>query len=155
LDHYRTTTSTDIRSWLLAVADRDISRIGEGAGTAPAMIDTRIASDLVYETVLQQHGLCVLSALPSLARTLDGETLLGPVLGGYGTPATAEQVAGDAPAFAAFAAELRRRRTRTEPGGPGASPYLLFRSLPAWIVFAHQLVFMRDSPVRLTGRWRI
>jgi hypothetical protein len=153
LDHYRTTTSTDIRSWLLAVADRDISQIGEGAG--PHMLDTRVASDLVYETVLQQHGLCILSALPSLARTLDDETLLGPVLGGYGSPASVEQVAADAPAFTAFAAELRRRRARSPQADPGASPYLLFRSLPAWVVFAHQLVFMRDSPVRLSGRWRI
>ncbi|MBV8166584.1 MAG: hypothetical protein JO021_07310 [Alphaproteobacteria bacterium] len=155
VDHYRTTTNSDIRSWLLYAADRDLATIGEGAGTGPFTQDTRVASDLVYETVLQQHGLCVLGALPAHARSLDDETLLGPVLGGYGTPPSADQVAADASAFTAFAATLRRRR----PGGPDAgaagSPYLLFRSLPAWVVFAHQLAFMRDGPVRFNGRWRI
>src|SRR5581483_7080436 len=117
-------------------------------GTGPFLPDTRVASDLVYETILQQHGLCVLGALPAHARSLDDETLLGPVLGGYGTLPSDEQVAADA---TAFAATLRRRRPDGPDAGAAGSPYLLFRSLPAWVVFAHQLAFMRDGPVRFSG----
>lgn len=154
LHHYRTTTSTDIRNWLLFAAGRDVTAIGEGDGTAGAP-DTRVSSDLVYETVLQQNGLCVLGALPSLARSFDRNELIGPLLDGYGSPATADDVARDASGFTAFAAHLRERRPGGRHADAARSAYLQFRTIPAWVVFMHQLVFMRDSPVRLSGRWRI
>lgn len=153
LHHYRTTTSTDTRNWLLFVSNLDPATLGESPTPPPP--DTRVASDLVYETVLQQHGMCVLATLPSHARSLDDETLVGPALGGYGTAPSPHDVEAERSSFAAFADRLRRIRQAVRATGPRAPPYLLLRSLDAWALFMHQLVFMTGSPVRLRGKWRI
>jgi hypothetical protein len=151
--HYRTTSGTEINDWLKFVSGKDRAKIGEGADQ-PTAPDTRTSSDLYYETLLQQHGLCVLGTAPAYARDLEREAETLAFLGPY-CPADAPRSADDDASFAAFVARCASFRARALRGEASAAPYLFFASMKFWNVFLHQILFTRASPARLRGRWRI
>ena len=153
LDHYRTTTTTEIYEWLLFSAGKDM-RPTDARGVDGRTVDRRVSSDLTYDITLQKHGLAVIAAIPPYGRLMDGEDLAHANLGGYAGPASAPDVAREAESFAAFAARLRTIGERHRRGHGAVAPYAFFPSMGFWYVFAHQILFSRASPAELRGRWR-
>jgi hypothetical protein len=140
--NYRTTTGDEAATCISAIAGSDRAD--------PDGQDTRTASDLVYETHLMRHGLCVLSTLPVLGRNLDDVDPTG-LLGGYAAPDPTAARA-DAAAFAVFGRRCATIRATVEPYNP---PYLYFASMGLWCLYLHHLLFTRDSPATVRGRWKI
>jgi hypothetical protein len=146
--NYRTTSSSEIDACVLYVSGKDQARLG--GGSAPAATDSRTASDLVYDAHLMRHGLCSLATVPVYGRNLDDVDPTG-LLGGYVTEDDPAPV-GDADSFAAFVERCAAIRAAPEHYAP---PYLIVPSMGLWSLFLHHVLFTRNSPAYLRGRWKI
>ncbi|HUA56081.1 MAG TPA: hypothetical protein VMB81_28095 [Candidatus Sulfotelmatobacter sp.] len=143
LRNYRTTSSAEINTCMLRVAGREER---PGASTA----DTRTASDLVYETHLLRQGLCILATVPTCGHNLDAVDPTG-LLGGY-VGESPGPTADDERSFAAFVERCAAIRATQECAAP---PCLAIASMGFDCLFLHHLLFTRDSPATIRGRWRI
>jgi hypothetical protein len=151
LRNYRTTTSTEITDWFLQLSGKDHREIGE-SGTGAGAADTRIASDMIYEVVLQKHGLAIGATVPALAKNLDAEHLVFRDVGGYCSTETAVRSSTDDASFARFVQRLADYRPEH---ARDRQPYLHFGSLHCWMIFLHQILFVPDAEAALRGRWKI
>jgi hypothetical protein len=159
LDHYRTPSTQEVRSWILYVAGRDCAAFSEAAFRQGADADVALASDYRYEMVLQRHGLCTLATSPLYARDLAAGGVRPDALGGYATPAPAAVDAAATATFERFRGRLQAQRALAEAAdartsAPGGG-YLFNPAIGGWVVFLHQLLFFEGSMARLIGRWRI
>ncbi|HUA53621.1 MAG TPA: hypothetical protein VMB81_15730 [Candidatus Sulfotelmatobacter sp.] len=158
LDHYRTPSTDELRSWFLYASGRDCATFAEAAFRLGPHADVALASDYQYEVVLQRHGLCTLATSPLYARDLAAGGVRPDELGGY---ATALATAADPASTAVFEALRTRLQAQRQSVGsaagsqraPGA--YLFSRAMGGWVVFLHQLLFTVGSAARLIGRWQI
>lgn len=151
LDHYRTPSTAELRTWFLYASGRDCASFGEPAFRQGPGSDIALASDYQYDLVLQRHGLCALATVPVRARDVPGGGVNAAGLGGYAAPAAGPDPAADA-AFEILRTRLAAQRRQAAPWAP---PFLWNPMLKGWVVFVHQLLFMPGSPVRLRGRWRL
>ena len=156
LDHYRTPSTQEVRSWFLYAAGRDCATFSEAAFRQGPDADVALASDYRYELVLQRHGLCTLATSPLYARDIAAGGVRPEALGGYATPAVASE-ASETATFERLRARLHVQRalfesanTRSLGGG-----YLFSPVVGGWVVFLHQVLFTEGCAARLIGRWRI
>ncbi|MEJ0069244.1 MAG: hypothetical protein WDO24_11540 [Pseudomonadota bacterium] len=152
VDHYRTPSTPELRSWFLFSAGLDCETFGESAFRLAPGADVALASDYQYDMVLQRHGLCSLAASPGFAVDLDAGGVRAAELGGYVTPAPPDPDGSAARAVEGLRDRLAACRAAD---GARAAPYLHSAAMGGWIAFLHQLLFMSGSPARLLGRWRI